>query len=112
VVRDLANPNYKMTPGFPPASHPGAVTSLRFTKDGKHLISAGDAPANKGFLAVWDWQSGKLISSDTLQMGVFYGMVLAPDEKSLVVTAGNRDRKFASPDYNAAYLLKLPMMGK
>jgi WD40 repeat protein len=112
VVRDLANPNYKMTPGFPPASHPGAVTSVRFTKDGKHLISAGDAPANKGFLAVWDWQSGKLISSDTLQMGVFYGMVLAPDEKSLVVTAGNRDRKFASPDYNAAYLLKLPMMGK
>jgi WD40 repeat protein len=112
VVRDLANPNYKTAPMFAPASHPGAVTNLRFTKDGKHLISVGDAPGNKGFIAVWDWQAGKMISSDTLQLGVFYGLALAPDEKSLAVTAGNRDRKFASPEFNAAYLLKLPMMGK
>jgi WD40 repeat protein len=112
VVRDLANPNYKVIPPFPPASHPGSVTNLRFTKDGKHLISVGDAPGNKGFIAVWDWQAGKMISSDTLQLGVFYGLALAPDEKSIAVTAGNRDRKFASPEFNAAYVLKLPMMGK
>ncbi len=112
VVRDLANPNYKTAPTFPPASHPGAVTSLRFTKDGKHLISVGDAPGNKGFLAVWDWQAGKMISVDTLQLGVFYGMALAPDEKSIAVGAGNRDRKFASPENNAAYVLKLPILGK
>jgi WD40 repeat protein len=109
VVRDLANPNYKTAPMFPPASHPGAVTNLRFTKDGKYLISVGDAPGNKGFLAFWDWQAGKMVSSETFQLGVFYGLALAPDEKSLAVTAGNRDRKFASPDFNAAYLLKLPM---
>ena len=65
-----------------------------------------------GFLALWDWQSGKMLASDTMQLGVFYGLALAPDEKTLVVTAGNRDRKFASPDFNAAYLLKLPTMGK
>jgi WD40 repeat protein len=112
VVRDLANPNYKTAPMFPPASHPGAVANLRFTKDGKYLISVGDAPGNKGFLAVWDWQAGKMLSSETLQLGVFYGMALTPDEKSVFVTAGNRDRKFASPDYNAAYLLKVPGMGK
>jgi WD40 repeat protein len=112
VARDLANPNYKTAPMFPPASHPGAVTNLRFTKNGRYLISVGDAPGNKGFLAVWDWQAGKMVSSDTMQLGVFYGLALAPDEKSLVVSAGNRDRKFASPDFNAAYLLKLPMMGK
>jgi WD40 repeat protein len=112
VARDLANPNYKTAPMFPPTSHPGAVTNLRFTKDGKYLISVGDAPGNKGFLAVWDWQAGKLVSSDTMQLGVFYGLALAPDEKSLAVGAGNRDRKFASPDFNAAYLLKLPIAGK
>jgi WD40 repeat protein len=112
VVRDLANPNYKTAPMFPPPSHPGAVANLRFTKDGKYLISVGDAPGNKGFLAVWDWQAGKMLSSETLPLGVFYGMALTPDEKSVVVTAGNRDRKFASPDYNAAYLLKVPGMGK
>ena len=112
VARDLANPNYKTAPMFPPASHPGAVTNLRFTKDGKYLISVGDAPGNKGFLAVWDWQAGKMVASDTMQLGVFYGLALAPNEKSLAVGAGNRDRKFASPDFNAAYLLKLPMIRK
>lgn len=112
VIRDLANPSYKTAPGFPPQSHPGAVTSLRFTKDGKQLISVGDAPGNKGYVAVWDWQAGKLISADSLQLGVFYGMVLSPDEKSIAVGAGNRDRKLASPDYNAAYVLKLPAPGK
>ncbi len=113
VVRDLANPNYKTAPMFPPASHPGAVTNLRFTKDGKYLISVGDAPANKGFLAVWDWQAGKMLYDNTaLQLGVFYGLALSPDQKTLVVSAGNRDRKFASPDFNAAYLLKMPTLGK
>jgi WD40 repeat protein len=108
VVRDLANPNYKADPSFPTAAHPGTVWNLRFTKDGK-LISVGDSPGNKGFIAVWDWQAGKLLASETLPIGVFYGLALPPDEKSFVVTAGNRDRKSASPDFNAAYLFKLPM---
>lgn len=113
VVRDLANPNYKTSPMFPPPSHPGAVAALRFTKDGKHLISVGDAPGNKGFVALWDWQAGKMLSSDTLPLGVFYGLALAPDEKTIAVGAGNRDRKGASADNNSAYILKLPTpMGK
>jgi WD40 repeat protein len=108
VIRDFANPNYKGSPGFPAPSHPGAVTNLRFTKDGKPLISVGDAPGNKGFLAVWDWQSGKMLSAETLQLGVFYGLAVSPDEKTLVVTAGNRDRKLASPEYNTAYVIRMP----
>ncbi len=109
VVRDLANPNYKSSPGFPAASHPGAVANLRFTKDGKNLISIGDSPGNKGFLAIWDWQTGKMTYESTAPLGVFYGLALAPDEKTLTVTAGNRDRKGASADYNAAYVLKMPV---
>ncbi len=110
VARDLANPAYKGSPGFPAPSHPGSVTALRFTKDGKHLISIGDAPGNKGFLAVWDWQAGKMLSADALQLGVFYGMALAPDEKTLAITAGNRDRKFASPEFNSTYVIKMPVL--
>ena len=110
VARDLANPDYKTAPMFPPASHPGSVTNLRFTKDGKYLISVGDAPANKGFLAVWDWQAGKMLSSNELQLGVFYGLALSPDQKTFAVTAGNRDRKGASPEFNATYLMKMPML--
>ena len=47
-----------------------------------------------------------------MKSGVFHGLAIAPDEKSVAVSAGNRDRKNASPDFNAAYLLKLPVMGK
>jgi WD40 repeat protein len=112
VVRDLANPNFKTAPGFPPSSHPGGVTGLRFTKDGKYLVSAGDAPGNKGFLAIWDWQAGKMLYENTALNGVYYGMALSPDEKVIAVGAGNRDRKFASPDFNAAYLFKMPVLMK
>lgn len=112
VARDLANPNFKTAPGFPPASHPGGITGLRFTKDGKYLVSAGDAPGNKGFLAVWDWQAGKLLYDNTALNGVYYGMALSPDEKLIAVGAGNRDRKLASPEFNAAYLFKMPVLGK
>jgi len=112
VVRNLVNPSYPDSPSFPAASHPGSVTNLRFTKDGKHLISVGDAPGNKGFLAVWDWQAGKMVHSSTSPLGVFYGLALSPDEKTLAVTAGNRDRKGASPDFNATYLMKMPVLGK
>ncbi len=112
VVRDLANPNFKTAPGFPPQSHPGGITGLRFTKDGKYLISAGDAPGNKGFLAIWDWQTGKMLYDNTALNGVYYGLALSPDEKLIAVSAGNRDRKSASPDFNAAYLFKMPALGK
>lgn len=112
VVRDLANPNFKSAPGFPPESHPGGIVGLRFTKDGKYLISAGDAPGNKGFLAVWDWQAGKMVYDNTSLNGVYYGLALSPDDKLIAVAAGNRDRKLASPEFNAAYLFKMPMLGK
>lgn len=112
VARDLPHPGYKSVPSFPPASHPGAVTNLRFTRDGKHLISVGDAPGNQGFLAVWDWQAGKMVYESTAHRGVYYGLALAPDEKTLTVTAGNRDRKGASPEFNSAYVLKVPVAGK
>ncbi len=107
VVRDLANPNYKAAPMFTPAAHPGAVTALHFTKDGKHLISIGDAPANHGFVGIWEWQTGKMVTSHTLPLGVFQGFAVSPDETTIAVTAGNRDRKNANPVFNAAYVLKM-----
>ena len=44
LVRQMANPGIK---GF---SHPGWVYALRWTKDGKHILSAGAAPRLKGLL--------------------------------------------------------------
>ncbi len=48
--------------------------------------------------------------SDTLPLGVFYGLALAPNENTLAVSAGNRDRKLANPEFNAAYLLMMPAL--
>jgi WD40 repeat protein len=109
VVRDLANPQIKSPPMQPPVSHPGDVLQLRFTRDGK-LISLGDAPKNKGFLAVWEPQAGTMLFGETLPMGAFFGMALSPDEKTLAIAAGSRGK--VNPEYNSVYLLKLPPMGK
>ncbi len=105
VVRDLANPQIKTPPQQPPSSHPGDVLRLEFTRDGK-LISLGDAPKNKGFLAVWDPQSGTMLFGETLPMGSFFGMALSPDESTVAIAAGNRGK--ANPEFNSVYLLKLP----
>jgi WD40 repeat protein len=55
VVREFVNPNVSppasALPGPAPA-HPGWVYSVRFTPDGKHLVSAGNAPRGHGYLAV------------------------------------------------------------
>lgn len=108
LVRDLANPTMKSAPNQPPYSHPGLILGLRFTKDGKYLISAGDAPRNEGYLAVWDWQAGKMLYGETLPLGVFHGMALSPDEKLLALPAGSRGRP--NPDFNTVYLLRPPVL--
>jgi WD40 repeat protein len=109
VVRDLPNPEIKTVPMQPVASHPGDITRLHFTKDGK-LISLGDAPKNRGFLAVWDPQSGKMLFGETLAMGTFFNMAVAPDERTVAIAAGSRGK--GNPDFNSVYLLKLPAIGK
>src|SRR5207244_653270 len=109
VVRDLDNPKLKH-PHPAAQSHPGWVYGLRYTRDGKRLVSAGDAPLNKGYLAVWDPEGGKLLDGEELPLGTFYGVALSPDETLLAVAAGPRGRP--TPEFNCAYLLRMPGMGK
>src|SRR5262249_19069833 len=78
VIRDFTHPEYKNTPAAPrssagaassstqsgsvvpaspfsyPFAHPGWIYGVRFSADGKSLISVGTAPRNQGFLAVWN----------------------------------------------------------
>jgi WD40 repeat protein len=110
LVRDLDNPKLKRRTSAAPQSHPGWVYSLRYTVDGKRLVSAGDAPLNKGYLAVWDPASGKLLHGEEMSLGVFYSVALAPGGKVLAVGAGPRGRP--TPELNSAYLLKMPETGK
>lgn len=106
VLRDLQNPGIKVPPMTPVRSHPVSVYQLRFTKDGK-LISVGDAPLNKGFLAVWDVKDGKMLLGETLPMGCFFGLDISPDGTLLAIGAGPRGRP--TPEFNSAYLVRLPL---
>ena len=87
-------------------SHPGWIYALRFTKDGK-LVSVGDAPINKGYLAVWNPQEGKLLYGEELPMGSFYSVAVSPDGDRLAIAAGPRGRP--TPGFNSGYVVKMPV---
>ncbi|HYV38859.1 MAG TPA: WD40 repeat domain-containing protein [Gemmataceae bacterium] len=107
--RDLHNPQLKQPAGFE-RSHPGAIYGIRYTSDGKHLISAGVAPGNKGYLAIWDADSGKMLHGEESTLGGFFSLALMPNNRQAVVGAGARGK--AAQDFNKAYLFQLPGMGK
>jgi WD40 repeat protein len=109
LLRELDNPNLKRPPKIA-QSHPGWVYSLRFTKDGKRLVSAGDAPLNKGYLAVWGCDDGKLLRGLELPLGSFYSLAIGPDDQILALAAGPRGRP--QPELNSAYLIRLSELVK
>jgi WD40 repeat protein len=106
VVRELVNPNLKAPAApLPAPSHPGHVYGVRFTKDDKYLISVGGAPAGKGFLAVWNVEDGKLLTTQELPTGTLYGLALSPDGTKLALgTGGVR----GGDDINRSYIIKMP----
>jgi WD40 repeat protein len=110
LLRDLANPKLKRAGSALPQSHPGWVYGLRYTPDGKRLVSAGDAPLNKGYLAVWDVETGKLQHGEELPLGVFFALALSPDGQRIAVGAGPRGRP--TPEFNSAYLIEMPKAAK
>jgi WD40 repeat protein len=108
VIRELANP--KLKPGPLPApllAHPGWVYGVRFTPDGKTLVSAGGAPMNRGFLGVWNVADGKLLSGDEMPLGTFFALALSPDGKYLALGTGGNPKATGQQPVKA-YILKLP----
>jgi WD40 repeat protein len=108
VARELVNPNLKppVAPDWPRAQ-PGWVYGVRFTPDGKYLISVGGAPQNRGFLGVWNVADGKLVSSSELPLGTFFALGISPDGKLLAVGTGNLS-SVAGQGQNTSYVLKTP----
>ena len=92
VVREFPNPEIKGEPG---QSHPGGVYQLRFTPDEKYLVSAGPAPRNQGYVAVWNVADGKVVSghAGVVRPGVWTG----PDARRQEHAARLRPEGAASP---------------
>jgi WD40 repeat protein len=105
VLRDLVDPKLK-----PPAAHPGVVYALRYTPDGKHLVSVGGAPRSQGFLAVWSAADGKLLHAGELSLGTLFSLAVSPDGKYLAIgTGGGTNPAGAEGSTNNAYVMKLPV---
>ena len=116
VIRDFVLPSSQpavttvaTTPFAYPFAHPGWVYSVHFTNDGKFLVSAGNAPENRGFLAVWGVADGKLQFGQEFPLGPFFSVAVSPDGKLMALACGPRNRQ--SPEANA-YVLKMPELDK
>ena len=111
VLREFVNTAFKLpAPPVlppPPAAHPNAVYALRFTPDGKHLISAGGAARDRGYLAIWDVADGKLVRADELPVGAIWALAVSRDGKLLALgttqaTGPPRNK------VNTSYVIKMP----
>jgi WD40 repeat protein len=105
VVREFRNPAFSAAMDGPAVAHPGWVYGLRFTADGKYLVSAGNAPKNHGYLAVWAVADGKLHYGHELPLGSFHALALSPDGKSIALACGPQQRPYQEV---SAYVLKMP----
>lgn len=93
VMAECVHPGLQPLP--PPGSaqaHPGWVYGLKFTPDGKYLVSAGNAPGNRGFLGVWSAADGKMVYGDSLAVGPIYALALSPDGKLAALGCGPAGR--------------------
>lgn len=105
VLQELVNPKLRPV-GFPPytPAHPGWVFCVRYTPDGKRLVSVGNAPAGQGSIAFWDTATGKLLSARTLALGPIYSVAISPDGKRVALGCGSRR---GSQEANG-YVMRMP----
>ncbi len=90
VTGEFVHPTVKGEPG---QSHPGGVYALRLTPDEKFLISAGPAPKNRGYVAVWNMADGKLVSGTETNTGPIYTAILTADGKGVILGCGPKVRQ-------------------
>lgn len=105
VIRDLINPTLAGSSKENPVSHPGWIFHVRFLNNGR-LVSAGDAPKSRGYLAVWNVADGKLLNEATTTTGSLLGFSLSADEKTLAIGCGNRGS--LPNDFNRAEIVRMP----
>jgi WD40 repeat protein len=106
VVRELTNPHLKAS--APSQAHPGVIYRVRYTPDGKRLISAGGAPRLRGYLAIWNAGDGKMLYGGEQSLGTLFSLAISADGKYLAVGAGGSSAGGEEGNKNNAYVMKLP----
>ena len=64
------------------------VYALRYTPDGKRLVSVGGAPRIRGYLAIWNAADGKMLYGAEQSLGTLFSLAVSADGKYLAVGAG------------------------
>ncbi|HEV3447052.1 MAG TPA: WD40 repeat domain-containing protein, partial [Gemmataceae bacterium] len=106
VLRDCVNAKIKSNGAAgAAAAHPGAIYGLRFTMQGQRLVSAGHAPRNRGYLAVWDTTDARLLYGEELDVGNINNVAVSPDGKYLAAACSPRGRNLQEAN---AYVIKMP----
>jgi WD40 repeat protein len=109
VLHELTNPHLKAGAGQPPPpAHPGVVYALRYTPDGKRLISAGAAPRLRSYLAIWNAADGKMLHGSEQSLGTLFSLAVSADGKYLAVGAGGSSSGGEESNKNNVYVMKLP----
>jgi hypothetical protein len=105
LIHDFPNPDLKpAVAGLPHPSHHGFVNGVRFTADGKRLVSAGNSPRNYGYIAVWSVADGKRITFDVTPTGPIHAVEIVSDD-TLLLACGPKARGRSESD---AILARLP----
>ncbi|HEY7326545.1 MAG TPA: hypothetical protein VH592_02825 [Gemmataceae bacterium] len=109
VLHELTNPNLK-TGAAPqmPQAHPGVVYALRYTPDGKRLISVGAAPRLRSYMAIWNAADGKLLYGGEQSLGTLFSLAVSADSKYLAIGAGGSGSGGEEGNKNNVYVMKLP----
>ena len=107
VVREFANPDLKPSfPDEPAPSHPGWVQGVRFTPDGKFLVTAGPAPRNKSYVAVWNVADGtRVFGAESEAIGPVQALALTADGKGIILGCAGKTRLQAEGE---ALIIKFP----
>lgn len=94
VAREFISTKIKQ-PAAPesPLAHPGWIYGVRFSPDDKYLITAGSAPKNQGYLAVWNVADGKMLYGSEMATGPVYSIALSKDGAQILLGCGPRDRQ-------------------
>jgi len=78
---------------------------VRFTPDGKQLVTAGAAPKGRSYIAVWNLSDGKRAFGAERDFGPIHSMIVTNDGTRLVLGCAAIPRLNAEP---AVVILKMP----
>src|SRR5688572_24553903 len=69
------------------------IEAITFSKDGKHLVTSGGAPAQFGHIQVWDVAGRKQIKSYKTSRDTLFGVSLSPDNQQIAFGCADKSSR-------------------